>query len=215
MHKINNEVLDSFLKSHPNMGWKEFKDACPEKCSIWTFYDHRRKLGLVKVSIKPRKSVPQTTTFQPGSKIAQLYNLLQQNPDGISNEDASKALNIELKTLSNLFYRLKHEFKCKITRIGHIHKMKSNTSIVPVSSTVSPVSVPIISQLKQGVGIIGDFKSMGFDFKIVMAELEGLSPQKKLNYIDQLERSIFFRLSAQAIKSADRLSLQLTSIISS
>ena len=212
--RINYNIVDDFLKAHPEMKWEDFQKQCPEKCSVWSFYNRRKILGLTKtISTKSSQKPDQVSiakTFKSGSKISQLFQLLQQNPNGIKGPEAAKILKVAAKTLSNLIYRLKHEFKCNITRKNGFHKLKGSTIL-----NVTPDFMPDISNNEQTPGIISDFKSMGFDFKLVLAELEGLTPEKKLNYIDQLERSIFFRLSSQAIKSADRISKQLTTIISS
>lgn len=221
LRRVNYAVLDPFLKDHPTISWKEFEKTTPEKCSIWVFHTRRRHLGLLKAKRKysKRSSYTRKQTihkFSSTSKIGQLVLLLEQHPDGITNDGITKALNIETKTMSNLIYRLKREFNYKITHNANGYHLKLSTksrALTPVSNQL-PIQ-PQLQQPQQEYGMVNDFKSMGFDFKLVVAELEGLPREKKLNYIDQLERSMFFRMSSQAIKSADRISQQLVALISS
>ena len=176
-------VIDEHVRKYAK--WSDFQQNCPDKTSVWTFYQRRKILGLSNSSTKRTKRI---------SDVEKLKTLLLASPQGISKSDISEQLGMVGKQLSNVLYGLR-------TKVGNKNFIKKGNIIV-LKNDNTPIPIQTLQK-----GVAQTFEKNGNGLKRILNLKHNQSiPQSDINdYLDCIKKSIYYQISAEGIIKANEI----------
>jgi len=135
------------------------------------------------------------------TKRQMFLSVLQQHPDGISKEELKTVINTSDSAVYSMIYGLRRLQGCKITNHKGIYKLKSSPK------TETEIVVHQTQQQFQTQQSVSPSKTQStLPNGLTLKEMESvsrLSSSDKDDYYDMIKKSVFYKLSAEAILAAN------------
>jgi biotin operon repressor len=185
--------LSRIIQENPQITYKEIQQKYPDlKFTTGAFYSTRFRLGLSTPN--PSHYTKKTNQIVNQQTVKQkLLTLLESSHQGISSEDIIKTLKITSSSMYTSIYGLKKDgYNIKSKNGKYFYKHPKTTSLVvsktqpdsPLSTLTTTTDIPHVSQK-------------------LLKDMGRLTDSDRNDFLDLLKKSVFYKLSANALLQAN------------